>query len=68
MLGGVAPIPWRVEAAEQLLVDQRVTPELAGRVGGAAVVGARPLLKNAYKVPLTQKLVGRTVLELAESA
>ena len=68
VLGGVAPIPWRVEAAEQLLVDQRVTPELAGRVGAAAVAGARPLLKNAYKVPLTQKLVGRTVLELAESA
>ena len=68
VLGGVAPIPWRVEAAEQLLVDQRVTPELAGRVGEAAVVGARPLLKNAYKVPLTQKLVERTVLELAESS
>jgi xanthine dehydrogenase YagS FAD-binding subunit len=68
VLGGVAPIPWRVPEAERLLAGQRVTPELARRVGGAAVAGARPLAKNAYKVPLTQKLVERTVLELATRA
>lgn len=67
VLGGVAPVPWRVEAAEQMLVDQRVTPELAARVGEAAVAGARPLSKNAYKVPLTRGVVERTVLTLARS-
>jgi xanthine dehydrogenase YagS FAD-binding subunit len=64
VLGGVAPIPWRVSEAERLLAGQRLTPELASRAGEAAVAGARPLAKNAYKVPLTSGLVERTLLEL----
>ena len=68
VLGGVAPIPWRVPEAERLLAGQRVTPELASRVGEAAVQGAMPLSKNAYKVPLTKGVVERTVLTLATSA
>ncbi len=65
VLGGVAPIPWRVEAAEALLVGKTVTPELADAVGVAAVAEAQPLAKNAYKVPLTRRLVERTVLAVA---
>jgi xanthine dehydrogenase YagS FAD-binding subunit len=65
VLGGVAPIPWRVPAAERLLVGQRVTPELAAEVAEAALAGANPLRNNAYKVPLTKTIVRRTVLELA---
>jgi xanthine dehydrogenase YagS FAD-binding subunit len=68
VLGGVAPIPWRVPEAESLLAGQRVTPELARAVGAAAVAGATPLSKNAYKVPLTRGVVERTVLTLAASA
>jgi xanthine dehydrogenase YagS FAD-binding subunit len=68
VLGGVAPIPWRVPEAEALLVGRRVTPELAREVGEAAVAGARPLAKNAYKVPLTRGVVERTVLALAARA
>ncbi len=65
VLGGVAPIPWRVPEAERLLVGQRVTPELAAKVSEAALAGAAPLKKNAYKVPLTKAVVQRTVLGLA---
>ncbi len=65
VLGGVAPIPWRVPAAEALLTGQRVTAALAETVGSAAVAGAQPLTKNAYKVPLTRRLVERTVLAVA---
>lgn len=65
VLGGVAPVPWRVPEAERLLAGQRVTPELAAQVGEAALAGANPLAKNAYKVPLTKTVVRRTVLELA---
>ena len=68
VLGGVAPTPWRVPGAERLLTGQRVTPELAQAVGAAAVTGARPLSKNAYKVPLTRGAVERTVLALARAA
>jgi xanthine dehydrogenase YagS FAD-binding subunit len=65
VLGGVAPIPWRVPAAEALLVGKTITPELAAQVGEAAVAGARPLAKNAYKVPMTQAMVRRTIEALA---
>ena len=65
VLGGVAPIPWRVPEAEGLLVGQRLTQELAREVGEAAVEGARPLSKNGYKVPLTSAVVERTVLAVA---
>jgi xanthine dehydrogenase YagS FAD-binding subunit len=68
VLSGVAPIPWRVPDAEQLLVGQRVSPELAARVGEAAVAGARPLAKNGYKVPLTSAVVRRTLTELTAKA
>jgi xanthine dehydrogenase YagS FAD-binding subunit len=65
VLGGVAPIPWRVPEAEGLLVGQRISPELARRVGQAAVAGARPLSRNGYKVRLTSGLVERTLSNLA---
>ena len=65
VLGGVAPIPWRVPDAERLLAGQRVTPELAAQVGETALAGATPLRKNAYKVPLTKAVVRRTLVELA---
>ena len=65
VLGGVAPIPWRVQAAEERLRGQRITPALAEAVGEAAIAGAQPLAKNRYKVPMTQRLVERTVLAVA---
>jgi xanthine dehydrogenase YagS FAD-binding subunit len=68
VLGGVAPIPWRVPAAEALLAGKRVSPKLAEAAGTATVADARPLAKNAYKVPLTRRLVERTVLAVAGAA
>jgi xanthine dehydrogenase YagS FAD-binding subunit len=68
VLGGVAPVPWRVEGAERLLAGQRITPYLARQAGEEAVAGARPLSKNAYKVALTQAVVERTVLTVARTA
>jgi len=65
VLGGVAPIPWRLPEVEKMLAGQRINEELAARAGEAAVAGARPLSKNAYKVPLTKNVVKRTILELA---
>ena len=65
VLGGVAPIPWRLPKVEAMLAGQRITPELAKRAGEAAVEGAQPLQKNAYKIPLTRAVVKRTLLALA---
>ena len=67
VLGGVAPIPWRLPEVEKLLAGKRVTPALAAEAGALAVAGARPLAKNAYKVPMTQAMVRRTIEGLARS-
>jgi len=66
VLGGVAPIPWRLPEVEKMLAGQRITPELAARAGEEAVAGARPLARNGYKVPLTRDMVGRTILAIAD--
>jgi len=65
VLGGVAPIPWRLPEVEKLLTGQRLTPELAAKAGEAAVAGARPLAKNGYKVAMTSAMVKRTILSVA---
>jgi xanthine dehydrogenase YagS FAD-binding subunit len=68
VLGGVAPIPWRTPDAERLLTGQRITPELAAKAAEAALAGAAPLAKNAYKVPLAKTVVRRTLSALAGNA
>ena len=61
VLGGVAPIPWRVPAAERFLIGKTLTPEVLAEAGKIALADAKPLEKNAYKVPLTQTLVRRAL-------
>jgi xanthine dehydrogenase YagS FAD-binding subunit len=65
VLGGVAPRPYRAAAAETALVGKALDDASATAAGEAAVQGARPLAKNAYKVPLTQAVVKRALLSLA---
>ena len=65
VLGGVAPIPWRLPEVERALTGQPITEETAAKAGEMAIAGARPLAKNAYKLPLTKNLVRRTILDLA---
>jgi len=65
VLGGVAPIPWRLPKVEQMLAGQRINEALAAKAAEAALEGAKPLARNAYKVPLTKGVIRRTLLELA---
>jgi xanthine dehydrogenase YagS FAD-binding subunit len=61
VLGGVAPVPWRVPQAEKFLVGKTLSPEVLIEVGRLALEGAQPLEKNTYKVPLTKTLVRRAL-------
>jgi xanthine dehydrogenase YagS FAD-binding subunit len=61
VLSGVAPIPWRVGAAEALLRGQRVSNGLIDQAAEAAVADAQPLQHNGYKVPLARQLVRRAL-------
>jgi xanthine dehydrogenase YagS FAD-binding subunit len=67
VLGGVAPIPWRLPTVEAMLTGQRITPELAAQAGEASIAGAQPLAKNKYKLPLTRTIVKRTLTAVATS-
>ena len=68
VLGGVAPIPWRLAAVERLLTGQRLTETLAAQAVESAVEGARALSKNAYKIPLTKAIVRRAIVEARAAA
>ena len=61
VLSGVAPIPWRVTAAEEVLRGQRVSDSLIERAADSAVANAQPLQNNGYKVPLARQLVRRAL-------
>ena len=65
VLGGVAPIPWRVPAVEKFLVGKKLDPEVLSEAGKIALADAKPLAKNAYKIPLTQTLVRRALAKAA---
>jgi xanthine dehydrogenase YagS FAD-binding subunit len=56
-LGGVAPVPWRAEQAENVLLGRRLTEGKIRAASLVATAGARPLSQNEYKVELAQGLV-----------
>jgi xanthine dehydrogenase YagS FAD-binding subunit len=56
-LGGVAPRPWRVEAAEAEL------PQGAKAVAAALLAGAKPTGENAFKLPLAERTLGAALIE-----
>jgi xanthine dehydrogenase YagS FAD-binding subunit len=62
VLGQVAPIPWRAEAAEKALAGKTLDEATAASAGEAAAEGAHPLSKNGYKVQLVRVAVKRALL------
>jgi xanthine dehydrogenase YagS FAD-binding subunit len=66
VLGGVAPIPWRVAATENLLLGEKPTASLIEQAAEEAVAAAQPLAHNAYKLPLTRALVRRALHQTIE--
>jgi len=65
VMGAVAPVPWRAQAAEQALTGKPVTPETAVAAAEAALKGAEPLSRNAYKVQVAKTAVERAILQAA---
>jgi xanthine dehydrogenase YagS FAD-binding subunit len=64
VLGGVAPVPWRSEAAEKALIGKAPSSSVAAVVAAAAVAGAQPLEQNAYKVLLAKGAIIESLLAL----
>jgi CO/xanthine dehydrogenase FAD-binding subunit len=64
-LGGLATVPWRSRAAEDVLRGAPVTPETCAAAAEAALSGASPRPGNAYKVELGKRAVVRALSMLA---
>ncbi len=62
VLGAVAPFPWKVERAEEVLKGRLLNRTAAEEASEAAVVGAKPLSKNPYKIEIVKALVKRAIL------
>ena len=61
VLGAAAPIPWRVEGAERMLIGRRLDEPTRARVAAAALNGATPLEHNAYKVAMLRGVVSEAL-------
>ena len=64
-LGGVAHKPWRVEAAERMLVGLPATVENFRPVADRLVAGAAGYKDNAFKIELAKRVVVRGLEEAA---
>ena len=67
VLNGVAPVPWRLHAVEQMLVGSRLDEAAITQIAEAAVAQAQPLQHNGYKIPLAQSLVRRSLQTLLQN-
>jgi xanthine dehydrogenase YagS FAD-binding subunit len=65
ILGAAAPIPLRSQAAEQALIGRPLDEKSARAAAIAALQGATPLEGNAYKIPIFEAIIRRTLLAAA---
>lgn len=65
VLGGVAPIPWRLDKAEAALRGKTLTEAQVRGAVRAALKDAEPLADNGYKTALVEAAVTRALLSTA---
>ena len=61
VLGGVALKPWRVRAAEEILIGAAPGPDMYRRAAQAGLADARPSGENAFKIELAQRILVRAL-------
>ena len=66
-LGWVAPTPMRATAAESVLIGKKVDESIARDAARAVVSTAKPLSRNAYKVPMLEAAIQRTIMDAVSS-
>ncbi len=65
VMGGVAPIPWRLKKAEDVLRGKPATEASARQAADAALKDASPLRENGYKADLVYAALKEAVLAVA---
>ena len=61
-LGALAPGPVRARAAEEMLKGKPISEARAAEAAEIAMVGAKPLSMNGYKIEIAKTLIKRTLL------
>ncbi len=64
VMGGIAPVPWRVPAAEKLLEGTALDDNACLAAADALLENATPLRDNGYKITLGRALVRRALRSL----
>ncbi len=64
VLGGVAPVPWRLAKAENIIKGKKVTENLVREAAREAMKEAKPLEENGYKKELVEIILYRAALSL----
>ncbi len=64
VLGGVAPAPWRVPAAEAALQGRVLGPDSMAAAADAAVADASPLEHNGFKIDLVRGILQEELAKL----
>ena len=65
VLGGVAPIPWRLGKTEAALKGKKLSETVIKEALRADLQEARPLEENGYKLQLVEAAVTRALMSLA---
>ncbi len=65
VMGGVAPVPWRLKKAEDALRGKPVTEAVVRQAADAALADASPLRENGYKTDLVFAALKRAVMAIA---
>ena len=63
-LGSISNVPHQVEAANAFLEGKALTEDIAGQAADMILKDAQPLAQNAYKVPISNALIRRTLMQL----
>jgi xanthine dehydrogenase YagS FAD-binding subunit len=63
VLSGVAPTPYRALAAEDAIKGKIVDAKVALQAADRALMHARPMTNNAYKIDLAKALIVRSIAE-----
>jgi xanthine dehydrogenase YagS FAD-binding subunit len=65
VMGAVAPVPWRSQAAETALVGKTITEQTAAAAADAALRDAKPMSQNGYKIQVAKTALKRAILNAA---
>jgi len=65
VMGGIAPIPWRLKKAENVLRGMQATEALVRQAADEALKDASPLRENGFKVDLIYAALKEAVLAVA---